>query len=166
VGDRQWLDDLFDVDKALKTYGQEMYTLSAALCREGNVPLAEEIRALGESLEALAIKVREATTAVVTLRSAESEQSSKNVLAAALSGITLATEAAEVKSNLETVRFVAPDTYTWLCDRCRSVLESITELYRHGEMPDTDDTEAPSMHMYDNELYCGGSVCKNSKESE
>ena len=49
--------------------------------------------------------------------------------------------------------------YPWLCQACQETLSNITALFEQGEMPDTDDEEAPSMYMYDHQLYCDGFTC-------
>jgi len=60
--------------------------------------------------------------------------------------------------------FYDPDEYKdMLCPACLKILRQVTSLFRSGDMPDTDDPEAPSMYMYDHRMYCGGHTCKDNQ---
>lgn len=60
--------------------------------------------------------------------------------------------------------FIGPEIYD-LCPACMATLVTITRMFKDGDMPDTDDNEAPIMHMYDAKLHCGGNQC-TSREDE
>jgi glutaredoxin-related protein len=57
--------------------------------------------------------------------------------------------------------FLAGDDYGF-CEACKSTLDDLAEMYRSGDMPDTDDIEAPVVFMSDNNMFCGGDECINS----
>lgn len=57
------------------------------------------------------------------------------------------------------IEYLDPDSYTHLCPACRQTLTAVTEMYRLGDMPDSDDEEAPCDFMYDQSLFCGGQRC-------
>ncbi len=57
--------------------------------------------------------------------------------------------------------YLAPSTYTHLCEQCRQTLADITSLFQSQEMPDDADPETPCNHMYDHRMFCGGSACVN-----
>jgi len=65
-----------------------------------------------------------------------------------------------------TRKFLAPETYADLCPECRRTLAAVTYLFESGEMPDTDDNEAPIMHMGDTGMFCGGNACKHEGRTE
>jgi len=56
------------------------------------------------------------------------------------------------------MKFENPSSYN-LCDSCTQTLQSITGMFDSGDMPDTDDSEAPINFMYDHGIYCGGHEC-------
>lgn len=56
--------------------------------------------------------------------------------------------------------------YPRLCDSCKMTLNEIADMYESGMMPDTDDPEAPNMHMYDHNMFCGGYECTRGSGRE
>ena len=62
-------------------------------------------------------------------------------------------------------QFTSED-YPWLCDACKAQLDQLAELFNDDFFPDTDDNEAASMMMYDEQLYCGGDTCINGDKQE
>jgi hypothetical protein len=64
------------------------------------------------------------------------------------------------------MKFERPESYIWLCEACRGMLAKVTELFESGEMPDTDDNEAPCMYMGDHQLFCGGGHCNRHRDEQ
>jgi len=48
-----------------------------------------------------------------------------------------------------------------LCAECTAAIDQIADLYESGDMPDSDDPEAPIMYVYDHRMFCGGHECVN-----
>jgi len=63
------------------------------------------------------------------------------------------------------MQFLCGKDYPWLCDSCKATLDSLAQLFKEDMLGDTDDEEAPAMHMYDTALYCGGHECINHKKT-
>lgn len=61
------------------------------------------------------------------------------------------------------MEFLNSEHYPELCDKCKTLLDNIAMVYKEGEMPDTDDEEAPCNYLYDNSMFCGGRSCANQK---
>lgn len=60
------------------------------------------------------------------------------------------------------MQYLTGKDYPWLCDACKAVVSEIAALYNDGEMPDTDDEEAPINEAYDRGMLCQGHTCANS----
>lgn len=59
------------------------------------------------------------------------------------------------------MNFLTGKDYPHLCPACRRAIDDIAALFQEGEMPDTDDEEAPCMYVYDHGMFCGGHECKD-----
>ena len=66
----------------------------------------------------------------------------------------------------QTVEFIPAEEYTWLCDKCRQLLSTITIELSGIELPDIDATnqEYPCDYMYDHRLFCGQYTCINGSK--
>jgi len=62
------------------------------------------------------------------------------------------------------MEFLDGSNYPNLCDSCRAMISQCVELVMMG--PDTDDTEAPIMFVYDHAMFCGGRQCLDTMQEE
>lgn len=62
--------------------------------------------------------------------------------------------------------FLKGRDYPHVCIECRRTISEVAAMYANGNMPDTDDVEAPCNYVYDNCMFCGGSTCKVEDERE
>ena len=63
-------------------------------------------------------------------------------------------------------KFLTGKNYPHMCPTCQATIDRIAELFEAGELPDTDDPEAPIMFSYDHSLLCGGNDCAEREERE
>jgi hypothetical protein len=62
------------------------------------------------------------------------------------------------------MKYYSGKDYPYLCVDCQRAIDEIATLYNEGEMPDTDDPEAPCMYVYDHRMYCDGHKCKKTTD--
>ena len=64
------------------------------------------------------------------------------------------------------MKFLRGKDYPKLCELCAIKLDNIADNFDKGLTPDTDDPEAPSLYMYDHNMFCGGKECTRSPRKE
>lgn len=60
------------------------------------------------------------------------------------------------------MKFLTGKDYPHLCPACRETVSNVAQLLAEAG-PDTDDEEAPIMHVGDNRMFCGQHTCLDSE---
>ncbi len=63
-------------------------------------------------------------------------------------------------------KFLDGEKYSHLCAECRETVTKVAAMFAAGDMPDTDDVEAPIMFVCDRAMLCGGRECMEDAETD
>ena len=100
-----WFDDIFGEMRELDNISYTLQSLAKAFRRTGNVDVSDEMDAIAESLFIARDRIQKAVGEHCTEEYKQSEQATKNMVSAALSGILMeANRATKVITNISKVK--------------------------------------------------------------